>query len=153
MINIKYLVDILFKLFNRYFFSKLHVRVHVFHYLKYLNIQKKLDTLFLRVKGLHCCSTAKVELCVHVHSKNKNSKICHNYFCIIKNLLYIYKIYRYLWSFKYASYLYMLIIILSPYTQALNNVKVPQMFKLQRGRDHLPNYNLLRPISSCLDLH
>lgn len=40
-----------------FFFSK-HVRVHVFHYLKYLNIQKKLDTLFLRVKGLHSCSTA-----------------------------------------------------------------------------------------------
>lgn len=48
---------------------------------------------------------------------------------------------------------YTRIIILSPYTQALNNVKVPQVFKLQRGRDQLPNNNLLCPISSCLDLH
>lgn len=55
--NIKYLVNRLFKLLKRYFFSKLHVRVHVFQYLKYLN-RKKLDTLFLRVKGLHSCSTA-----------------------------------------------------------------------------------------------
>lgn len=55
--NIKYLVTDYSNYLKDIFFSKLHVRVHVFQYLKYLN-RKKLDTLFLRVKGLHSCSTA-----------------------------------------------------------------------------------------------